>query len=240
MPFEQTGILALFKTECDFAHGQDKVEEKNRFGLRMTALDRDAVRELEPIVRPDIVGGIHYQEDAHLDPDLFVSGLAEVAQANGATLLTQTEVLGFETVGARITTVHTTHGALLPKQVVLAAGAWSTPIAQQLGVIFPMQPAKGCGITLKQPIKTPKMHLFLNEAKVAVTPIGSDLHFAGTLELTGLDLSINQRRAKAILRAGESYLIDAISNDRPEIWSGLRPCPPDDCPISAAPARLMI
>ena len=70
------------------------------------------------------------------------------------------------------------------------------------------------------------------EMRDAATPIGSDLRFAGTLELTGLDLSINQRRVNAILRSGESYLIDAVSNDNgtPEIWSGLRPCSPDDLP----------
>jgi len=228
--FEQVGGISLFKTERSFAHGQDQVKEMGGFGLDMEVLDGDTVRELEPIVRPDIVGGIYSQEDAHLDPTLFVNGLAGVAEANGATLLTHTEVLGFETSGARVTTVHTTQDTLHPKQVILAAGAWSTHIAKQLGIKFLMQPAKGYSITIKEPVRMPKRHLFLGSTKVAVTPMGSHLRFAGTLELTGLDLSINQRRVNAIMRAGESYLIDAVSSESPEIWSGLRPCSPDDLP----------
>ncbi|MBT3315529.1 MAG: FAD-dependent oxidoreductase [Anaerolineae bacterium] len=228
--FEQVGGLTLFKTERSFAQGRDKVEEMQVFGLDMELLDGDAVRELEPIVRPDIVGGIYSQEDAHLDPALFVKGLAEAAKVNGATLLTNTEVLGFETVGARVKTVDTTQGTFHPKDVVLATGAWSTSIAQQLGIKFLMQPAKGYSITMEEPAKMPKRYLFLGETKVAVTPIGSELRFAGTLELTGLDLSINQRRINAILQAGERYLSGVASSNTPEIWSGLRPCPPDGLP----------
>jgi D-amino-acid dehydrogenase len=230
--FEQVGGISLFKTERNFALGQDQVEEMGGFGLDMEVLDGDAVRELEPIVRPDIIGGIYSQEDAHLDPALFVNGLAGVAEANGAALLPHTEVLGFETSGARVTSVHTTQGALHPKQVILAAGAWSTHIAQLLGIKLLMQPAKGYSITIKEPARMPTRHLFLGATKVAVTPMGSQLRIAGTLELTGLDLSINQRRVNAIMRAGESYLIDAVSNDNgtPEIWSGLRPSAPDGLP----------
>ncbi len=228
--FEQVGGLTLFKTERGLAHGRDEVEEMQDFGLDMELLDGDALRELEPLIRPDIIGGIHCKEDAHLDPALFVSDLAKVAQANGAKLLTQTEVLGFETVGSRVITVNTTRGVFHPGQVVLAAGAWSTPIAQQLGIKFLMQPAKGYSITIKKPAKMPKRYFYLGEAKVAVTPIGSDLRFAGTLELTGLDLAINQRRVDAILQAGKNYLNGIDFDDTPEIWSGLRPCPPDGLP----------
>jgi D-amino-acid dehydrogenase len=228
--FEQAGGLALFRTERGFAHGQDEVEEMQDFGLEMELLNGDAVRELEPLVHPDIIGGIYYQEDAHINPALFVDGLAEAAQTYGAELFTQTEVLGLETVGAHVATVHTTRGTFHPKEIVLAAGAWSSPIAQELGIKFLMQPAKGYSITMKKHAKMPKRYLYLGEAKVAVTPMGSDLRIAGTLELTGLDLSVNQRRVNAILRAGGNYLSEFTANDAPEIWSGLRPTSADSLP----------
>ena len=73
----------------------------------------------------------------------------------------------------------------------------------------------------------------LSESKVAVTPIGDLLRFAGTLELAGLDLSVNMRRVKAILRAVPLYLpqIDPDSLDLIEIWRGPRPCTPDGLPF---------
>jgi D-amino-acid dehydrogenase len=93
-----------------------------------------------------------------------------------------------------------------------------------------MQSAKGYSLTMKNPAQLPTLPLFLGESKVAVTPIGSSLRFAGTLELTGMDLSINQRRINAIMEAARNYLNGISPEDEPKLWSGLRPVPPDGLP----------
>ena len=236
--FQQEGGLSVYRTERGFAAGQEDAEELQKFGLDITALDGDAVRELEPIIGDNIVGGIHYREDAHLEPALFVNGLMAAAQVLGADAVTMSEVLEFETTKSRITTVHTTRGVLKPSHVIIAAGAWSLNLAKKLGINFPLQPAKGYSITLDQPAVKPKLHIFLSEAKVAVTPIGSRLRLAGTLELTGLDLTINQRRVNAILQAGERYLRNVNTGDAGEVWSGLRPCSPDGLPYIGRSQKL--
>jgi D-amino-acid dehydrogenase len=63
--------------------------------------------------------------------------------------------------------------------------------------------------------------------------MGDMLRFAGTLELAGLDLSINRRRVQAILRAVPGYLpdLDPKNLELIEIWRGLRPCTPDGLPF---------
>jgi D-amino-acid dehydrogenase len=79
------------------------------------------------------------------------------------------------------------------------------------------------------------MPLLLGESRVAVTPMispaGPTLRFAGTLELAGMDFSINQRRVNAIRRAARDYLADLEETETLEIWRGLRPCTPDGLPI---------
>jgi len=236
--FERKGGLTLFRTEAGLAKGHHEVEAMGRFGLQMELLpDAAAVRALEPSIHPDIVGGIHYQEDAHINPARFVYALAERAQAKGATLLTGTEVLGFDMGERGLTAVRTSQGKHTAQQIVLAAGAWSTPIARQLGLAIPMQPAKGYSLTLPRPANFLHTHLHLAEAKVAVTPMGSLLRLAGTLELAGFDLTINQRRVNAIRRTAGSYLIGLENQEPVEIWRGLRPCPPDGLPYIGRSAR---
>ena len=44
------------------------------------------------------------------------------------------------------------------------------------------------------------------ESKVAMTPLGNHLRFAGTLELAGYDASINRVRVQAIVDAVDRYL----------------------------------
>ena len=72
---------------------------------------------------------------------------------------------------------------------------------------------------------------------MGVTPMGSNLRFAGTLELAGLDLSINRRRVRAIQDAAEAYLPSLPSLEVTETWRGLRPLTPDDLPVIGRPSR---
>ena len=70
-------------------------------------------------------------------------------------------------------------------------------------------------------------------SRIGVTPVGEILRFAGTLELAGMDLSINRRRVGAILRAVPGYFetLDPARLELIEIWRGLRPCTPDGLPF---------
>ncbi len=146
--------------------------------------------------------------------------------------------MSFEKIGDKISRVKTTQGDFEAEQILLAAGAWSTPIAKELDVELLMQPAKGYSITLKNPSALPSRYLFLGKSKVAVTPMGAHLRYAGTLELAGYDLSINQRRLSALRKAGETYLHKIDGEAEPEIWAGLRSVSPDGLPYIGRSARV--
>ncbi|MBE2225540.1 MAG: FAD-dependent oxidoreductase, partial [Anaerolineae bacterium] len=84
--------------------------------------------------------------------------------------------------------------------------------------------------------------LLLTDAKVAVTPLAEGIRFAGTLEMTGLDLAVNQRRVAAMRRAVPDYLPEFALGEEPieqiEVWAGLRPCSPDGLPIIGRDERI--
>lgn len=234
--FRQDGVLAVFRTISGLEHGRQEAAVLQAAGIAATVLDPHGARALEPALRPDLVGGVHFPGDAHLTPDRFVRGLARVAEGLGARLLTGTEVLGFTRRGQRIAGVETTRGDLVADDVVLAAGSWSSPLAADLGLDLPIEPAKGYSVTCERPPSGPRIPLLLGEARVAVTPMGDTLRFAGTLELAGLDLTINRRRVEAIRRAVPLYLSGGGYTVR-EIWRGLRPCSPDGLPYVGRSAR---
>jgi D-amino-acid dehydrogenase len=235
--FNQSGGMLLFKTAKAWQNASRLVEEARHFGLDTVALDGDEVRDFEPAVHPDVIGGLHYREDAHIDPALFLTGLAERSQALGVQIKASTLVQQIETGGGRITALHTDQGSYYPKQVVLAAGSWSAALAAQAGLKLLMQPAKGYSITVDSPAIIPTRHLHMAEARAVVTPMGPRLRFAGTLELAGMDSKINQRRVRAIQRNVSGYLKDYTPQSDATIWAGLRPCSPDGLPyIGRTPA----
>ncbi|MCH8290799.1 FAD-dependent oxidoreductase [Candidatus Poribacteria bacterium] len=231
--FEKQGMLMVFKTEKGLKDGVEEAYLMQEIGLEVKILNPAEIQELEPNIRINAIGGVFYPQDAHLIPARFVRELARHIETEGADIHTNTEVLGFETSNRKLTTVKTTRGDFVADEVVLASGSWSPGIAKDLQIKLPIQPAKGYSVTVERPEKCPVRPLVLADAKVAVTPMGETLRFAGTLEMAGLDLSINKRRVNAILKAVPQYLPDIRPENQQliEIWRGLRPCTPDGLPF---------
>ncbi len=235
--FEQRGLLLAFKTREGLAEGEHELSILSSLGGVGQLLSTDELRERIPLLARDLAGGVSLPDDAHITPGDFVRGLAREAARLGVDLRTATEVLELDWRRGRTTRVTTTRGELLADEIVLCAGAWSPDLAGPLGLRLPVQAAKGYSITSRRPEEFGELPVILAEAKVGVTPMGPLLRFAGTLELAGLDLRVNQRRVRAIEDAVPRYLPNLPKTDVVEIWRGLRPLTPDDLPIIGRPAE---
>ena len=229
--YEGDGSLWVCLSKERLERERQEVHLLERFKIHVRVVGRDEVHVMEPALLPQVIGGVFYPNDGHIDPASFVTGLAEKARGVGVEVLTNTEVMGFETSDGRINGIHTKHGSFHADQVVLAAGAWSPDVARALKLRIPIQAAKGYSLTLKNPHSTPKLPLLFGEAGVVVNPLGYALRLAGTLEMAGMDFSINTQRVEAIRRSSSAYLPGIAEAKVIEVWRGLRPCTPDGLPI---------
>ncbi len=236
--YGRRGLLLAYRSEEGLRDGIHEAELLAEHGLRSERLDEAALRARVPALRPGLRGGIHYPDDAHLHPSLFVADLARKAAAKGAVFRPGTRVLGFERSGRRVTRARTSAGDVAAEDFVLAAGAWSPETAEDLGLRLPIQPAKGYSLSFRSPPAPPEIPLLLMEVRVAVTPMGPVLRLAGTLELAGMDFSINERRVAAIRKGAAEYLEGTESLELLETWRGMRPCTPDGLPILGRPPHL--
>lgn len=230
--FHREGLLLLYHTGPGFKKGKKQLDKLEGLGIEGESLTSERLETLFPPTRPEVQGGIYFQPDAHLDPAVFTAKLAQKAAASGMEVVENCEALGFRIADQKITAVQTTRGDLEADHIVLAAGAWTPGLAAKTGLRLPIQPAKGYSITVERPANYPEIPLILEEAKIAVTPLGDTLRLAGTLELAGLDLEINQQRVNAIQQNAQDYLnLDLDQQPLVEIWRGLRPCTPDGLPV---------
>jgi D-amino-acid dehydrogenase len=236
--YAQHGRLMVYRTASGLRDGQRTAQLLREAGIPSRTLDPAELSDLLPHVSSVVTGAIHYTADAHMNPARFVEGMADVAQATGVQFRTQTKVLGLERNGRAICAVHTDRGRLRPDTVVLAAGIWSTSLTRDLPLALPLQPAKGYSLTVECPEDFPNLGLILAESMVAVARMGAHLRFAGTLELAGMDLSINHRRVGAIRRAVRTYLPKLPETPLIELWCSHRPCTPDGLPYVGRPANL--
>lgn len=230
--FRPNGLLMLYNTAVGEHEETGMAQQAARLGVEARVMSNDEINQLDPGLQVTARGGVYYPGDGHMDPARFVQGLGLFLQQHGVKVFPFTEVLRLEKREGKITGVTTTQGDLTADAFVLAGGSWSPGIVRDLGISLPVQPAKGYSVTTDSPPRKMSIPSILTEARVAVTPLGESLRFAGTLELAGLDLSVNMRRVRAILNAVPRYLAGFNPKDYVNIepWAGLRPCSPDGLP----------
>ncbi len=236
--FQPRGIVVACATADGLAHAREELALCRELGGEGEELDPAGLRARVPALAADLAGGTYFPSDAHIEPARFVEGLARECARRGVEIRTRTELLALDREGRRIARAHTTRGALEADEFVIGGGAWSPRLVAPLGIRLPVEPAKGYSLTWVRPRGFGDTPVMLAEAKVGVTPMGDTLRFAGTLELAGLDPTVNLRRVRAIERAAQRFLPDLGALEHVETWCGLRPCTPDDRAVIGRPRAL--
>ena len=229
--YERKGLLMLYKTdkagEEEWEVGQRAIKE----GLNVQNLNYNEVQTMEPNANIDCKGAVYFDSDAHMTPKEFMTEMLVYLKSKGVIFYTNEEVKDLSISEGKISEIKTNSRTIQPDEVVLAAGSWSPLLAKKLGIKIPMQAGKGYRINVEREtgITIPSI---LVEAKVAVTPMNGFTRFAGTMEIAGINDTINPKRVKAISKAAISYYknLEIQQSEINDAACGLRPCTPDGLP----------
>ena len=201
-----------------------------RHGATIDVLTGAELRALEPDISERYVQAVHIRDQGYAaDPSRLVKGLARHVAASGGEIV-QSEVHGFDLSGDRVRAVRTAGRAIEARDVVIAAGAWSTRLTREVGLDLPLQSERGYHVTLAQPGVTVRHTIMETERKFVATPMEMGLRFAGTVELAGLDAAPDYRRAQAILD-GAAAMFPGLRTSPHTRWMGQRPSLPDGLPV---------
>lgn len=228
----QKGLLVLHDTPEGEMDNRHESELASEVGVPTKLLNQEELRALEPGIPIHATGALYFPEDGHLFPLKFVEILRDRVLDMGGVILSETNAVRFVALNGRVSEVETTKGLVSGKEFVLAAGSWSPGFMKNLGIRLPVQAGRGFSVNVSKGKYAPKIPFICNEARLAITPMGDEIRVAGTLELSGLDLSVSERRVRAIMRNTNRYMgpLDFSGVDVAKAWSGLRPCSPDGLP----------
>ena len=140
----QKGSLLAIENEEEMEVAKTFCARLAAEGLPVRILDRHEVREVEPHLAEDIVGGMETDGDGSLYPMGLVYGLVSDAKKRGAQILTHNAVLDIKRDrNGSIARVITQQEEIITPQVVNAAGIWAPFIGKMVGLDIPIRPRQG-------------------------------------------------------------------------------------------------
>jgi D-amino-acid dehydrogenase len=228
---EKKGLFMLCQSEETLHHEDELVQIAVNEGLTARTITAEEVRKKMPNAELDIVGASYFECDHHTTPGEFMSELKTHLIQKGVVIRQEERVIDLEMNNLQITSVKTDKESLRADEFVLAAGSWTTALSRKLGLKLLLQAGKGYCIETKSEtgISYPSI---LAEAKIAITPMNGFTRFAGTMEIAGINHSINGQRVEAIAEGVAQYFpkVGVTETEKANAACGLRPVSPDGMP----------
>jgi D-amino-acid dehydrogenase len=226
------GLLMLCKTPHALDEEARMAAQANTLGVPAEVLDAKKTAALDPGIRMDIAGAVHFPMDCHLTTRRFMAELEDQCVTLGVRFVWNAEVRHLAALGTQVAAVKTDRGEFDFDELIVCGGSWSPELARTLGLKIPMQAGKGYSLTLPKPRQLPEICSICTEARVAVTPMDGALRVGGTMEIAGLNEDINPIRVRGIVDSFCRYFPEFRASDFDGIkpWRGLRPCSPDGLP----------
>lgn len=256
--FDNDGSLMVASTEQELGALRKKVEKLQHAGVDVEMIPPKEAREYVPELTEDVVGASYCSEDCSVNPLLLVGAYQRAAVAQGARILTYTQVTDIVTRNGAIEGVATDRGHIATEVVVNATGPSAPILAKMVGVALPIVPRKGEIVVTEatRPLLRGELFSAGYLTSKATPPASLADWMAGDIQDTTLQVGValNQTRRGNLLMGstrefagydtrstyrGMRALIQQTSTVLPIIrdlhviraYAGLRPSTPDGLPI---------
>ena len=234
----RTGCLYVYGSPQSAARWQWGMDLRRSLEVDLRDVGEEELAQLEPDLRGRLRFGILAPDNGStLNPEALVKALHAQCLADGARML-QDEAVRLEKRGDTVTAVQLASGQRVDCDgVVVAAGAWSRPLAAQLGTRVPLETQRGYHVTVQSNNLQLRHTVMAPEYNLMVNPMAMGLRLAGSVEFAGLAPPPNYRRADVLLAKGRE-MFPHLDSSRVTRWMGHRPCLPDSLPVIGRAPRM--
>lgn len=234
--YESCGTIWVAADDEEMAEVRRKEKYYNERGLAVEVLDRQALEEAEPNLRPGLAGGLLIPGDSVIYPPASARFLLEQARAHGADLFVGRPVIEIDKQGVMLA-----DGARMTAGVtVTAAGCWSGELVRGLDV----RKRKGhLVITDRYPGFARHQLVELGYIKSAHSITSDSVAFNIQPRRTGQMLIGSSRQYGAGHTEVDSHILGRMIERAVDFmpglsrfsairaWTGFRPATPDNLPL---------
>lgn len=226
----RNGGLYAFTDAGAMAAASEIAKRQASFGIEVEMIDSRSLRQLEPALSSRFVGAALHPGTAHIsDPLELTMALFEAALERGAIF----ERIGVDTVstGERPALMARHGWRHSADRVVIAAGAWSKPLAKALGDDVPLDTERGYNVSFPGKTGLFSRPIAFEGHGFVATPLDSGLRIGGAVEFGGLQAPPNHARTRRLYDKAASLVDGLPAFESGQTWMGFRPSMPDSLPV---------
>jgi glycine oxidase len=199
-------------------------------GIACTVLDEQEVLHLEPALAPRLGKACHLPDMAQVRNPRHLKALLAGCALLGVRMLPGCHIHGFERQGNRILAARTVNGSLRGERFLLASGAWTDVLLEQVGWRPGIRPIRGQIALLHTGTPLIRRILLWGARYLVPRPDGRVL-IGSTEEDVGFDKRPTAGYVGELLALGCALVPDLGSATLERCWAGLRPGSPDGLPF---------
>ena len=225
---EQKGIIYVW-TNKNLKSRNLEIKVRNDLGVKQKVLTTKEILDLEPNIKPVFTGGCYYDYAYHArDPYGIVKKIFQLFIKKGGKFVKE-NVKSLKQLSEKETLIKTEKSEYKFEKSVIACGAFSKKLTDQLGENIPLDTERGYHVHFKGMENLIKRPIIFLDRGFGMTPMNQGLRAVGTVELGGLNNPISKKRIQYIVNCAKELLPQL--KDHEDEWLGFRPTLPDFLPV---------
>ena len=189
---EQKGIIYVW-TNKNLKSRELEIKVRDELGVKQKILNVKEILDLEPNLKPVFSGGCFYDYAYHAkDPHGILKKIFELFLKKGGKFIKQ-NVNSVHQSQANQTIIKTDDGEYKFEKSVIACGAYSKKLTDQLGEKIPLDTERGYHVHFKGMENLLSRPVIFLDRGFGMTPMNQGLRAVGTVELGGLKNPISKK-----------------------------------------------
>ena len=225
---EQKGIIYIW-TNKNIKSRKLEIKVRNDLGIKQKILNVKEILDLEPNLKPIFSGGCYFDYAYHArDPYGILKKIFELFLKKGGKYIKE-DVKSLKQINESQTLIKTDTKEYKFEKSVVACGAFSKKITDQLGEKIPLDTERGYHIHFKGMDHLISRPVIFLDRGFGMTPMNQGLRAVGTVELGGLENPISKKRIEYVANCAKELLPQLKEYE--DEWLGFRPTLPDFLPV---------
>ena len=225
---EKRGIIYIW-TNKNLKSRELEIKVRKDLGIEQKLLTQKEVLKLEPNLKPVFDAGVIYENAMHArDPHGILKKIFKLYLAKGGKFI-QENIRSLKQKNESQTVIKSDQKEYIFEKAVIASGAFSKILTDQLGEKIPLDTERGYHVHFKGMDKLIARPVIFLDKGFGMTPMSQGLRAVGTVELGGLNNPPSKKRIEYIIRCAKELLPQLEKHE--DEWLGFRPTLPDFLPI---------